>query len=196
MDIQDSKLIMQPLPGPSASHPSAEEASSEEDLPKNWGLQQDIYLTHHWQDLTTSKALWTFKNTVSRLHCLPQSSNACNPLSYDLSFLHDRLSHLLGPCITESSFPDPKSVHRYFHAHWDRIVRNEWRFLCLVCRKDPPIMFTHHSTKKEFKARYGSMEKGYQLRRRAILTLNMANPEPKNFGEFWGLKKFQDAAEV
>lgn len=68
-------------------------------------------LAHHWQTLTTSKALDAFKNTIFTLNPR-QPSQQCHPLSYDIDFLHDRLSHLLGPCLTEeSSFPDPKATH-------------------------------------------------------------------------------------
>ena len=94
---------------------------------KNWGPKQDAYLAHHWQTLTTSKALNAFKQTIFTRNPR-QPSNQCHPLSYDIDFLHDRLSHLLGPCLTEeSSFPDPKAIHRYFHSHWHRIERNDWR---------------------------------------------------------------------
>ncbi|CAO1598451.1 hypothetical protein XANCAGTX0491_002217 [Xanthoria calcicola] len=183
--------------------------------PKNWAPEHDTHLAHHWQDLIDSKALDSFKHTISQLHRPDDPSTQVNPLTYDIQFLHDRLSHLHGPCRHDSSFADPNGRNRYFHRHWPRLQRGESRFICLNCRTDPPTIFMHHSSKQircghcgcetlyrrdamaeEFLIRYGSVRRGRQLRREAILGLNLQRPDPKNFGQFWGVRKFQSARKA
>ncbi|KAI4106848.1 MAG: hypothetical protein LQ339_002820 [Xanthoria mediterranea] len=185
-------------------------------VPKNWAPEHDTHLAHHWQDLTDSNALNSFKHTISHLHRPNDPSTKVNPQSYDIQFLHDRLFHLHGACQHESSFTDSNGRNRYFHPHWPRLQRGEIPLHMLeLPHRPPPIIFMHHATKQmrcghcgcetlyrcdamaeEVLIRYGSVRRGRRLRREAILGLDLQRPDPKNFGQFWGLRKVQSARKA